>query len=815
MTLARRALLSLPLLGVVLVPGARSVAATPVLDGLPITVEQAVAQKCFTRLLPGAPGTLQTPYVATDDGWVSAKVDGADGDWDLAVFDTATGLKLAASSSAGAEGLVDVPVKKGGALTVQTCRRSGASEAAGLTIDITPAATPKGLPPQVVDVAIDDSKEGARLAELGFDVTHDVTDTSAEVVATAEERRRLRALGYEYEVEVASLPDLYAAAARQDARAARGSQARALPSGRTTYRQYEDYGQDLKDLIARNPGHTKAVSLGSSLDGRPIEGVEITKGVGSPSDGRPIFVLGGVTHAREWPSGDTSMEFAIDLADSFRLGSDPRVTRLLETTRVFVIPLQNPDGFVVSRQAGAAFASGDDTPEALNLGMAAADSGAYKRKNCRASSAALMALPCAMRGPNGVDLNRAYGAYWGGDGSSSDSTTQQYRGLAPFTEPEAQAIRRFGAAHQIQTYITQHTHTEEGLWLRQPGFNVEGDEVPPAFNVPTANDEAKMAALGDAMGEATGYRSELGYKTLGNITGPADDFLYYSQGTFGYTPELRSPTFHGSYANDVVSEYAGEGAKAGRGLREADLLAGEQAANKADHLVVRGTAPAGRVLRLKKVETLKTTIVPEGDTDVLFDETLDTVLTVPASGAYEWHVNPSTRPLLERRSEAFTFTCETPDGTVLERGELRGERGEVVTRNFSCLAGGSAVGGTQAGTPSAPGIPTPGVQPVKPVAATKITILRPKFSARRTTRLGGLKLYLRLQGGPLRNVRATIKTPAGKVLLSGRAVTLPRSGRVPLKRRAKLTPGAVRVSVTGIDANGKRITATLRSRLVR
>jgi hypothetical protein len=39
-----------------------------------------------------------------------------------------------------------------------------------------------------------------------------------------------------------------------------------------------------------------------SLDGRPINGVEIADNV-TAKDGRPTFLLMGLHHAREWPSG--------------------------------------------------------------------------------------------------------------------------------------------------------------------------------------------------------------------------------------------------------------------------------------------------------------------------------------------------------------------------------------------------------------------------------------------------------------------------------------------------------------------------------
>jgi carboxypeptidase T len=45
----------------------------------------------------------------------------------------------------------------------------------------------------------------------------------------------------------------------------------------------------------------------------------------------------------------------------------------------------------------------------------------------------------------GVDLNRNYGYRWGmdNDGSDTDPCTDAYRGKAPFSEPETQAIRNW------------------------------------------------------------------------------------------------------------------------------------------------------------------------------------------------------------------------------------------------------------------------------------------------------------------------------------------------------------------------------------
>ena len=61
---------------------------------------------------------------------------------------------------------------------------------------------------------------------------------------------------------------------------------------------------------------------------------------------------------------------------------------------------------------------------------------------------------------------------------------------------------------------------------------------------------------------------------------------------------------------------------------------------------------------------------------------------MPASGAYEWHVGQSTRPFVAAgQKEAYTLTCEQPDGTVLDRFSLVIDRGQTVVLNPGCGGG--------------------------------------------------------------------------------------------------------------------------------
>ena len=51
-----------------------------------------------------------------------------------------------------------------------------------------------------------------------------------------------------------------------------------------------------------------------------------------------------------------------------------------------------------------------------------------------------------------------------------------------------------------------------------------------------------MKALGDAMGDATGWTSELGYETLGDITGATEDWNYFAQGPTATRPRRAART---------------------------------------------------------------------------------------------------------------------------------------------------------------------------------------------------------------------------------------------------------------------------------
>ena len=294
-----------------------------------------------------------------------------------------------------------------------------------------------------------------RLERLGVEVTDDVAANAATVALYWDaDRARLAAAGFDSTTLVADVAAADRADRAAELRAAAAPGRSALPTGRETYRVMEDYTTEMKQLAEQHPDLVRPVVIGTTVEGRAIEGLEIAAGVNSP-DGRPAYLQVGLIHAREWPSGELPMEFAHDLVAGF--GSDPRITSMLERVRVFIVPVLNVDGFIASRSFGA---SPLDDDLSATEEQAAADEAAYKRKNCRPTVPGSEALPCPLRSQSGVDLNRNFGAYWGGVGSSGDVASIAYRGSGPFSEPESQALHAFSSRLQPTVVVVNHTFTD-------------------------------------------------------------------------------------------------------------------------------------------------------------------------------------------------------------------------------------------------------------------------------------------------------------------------------------------------------------------
>ena len=541
---------------------------------------------------------------------------------------------------------------------------TGALVLAGLSLGLgnAPASAEDSVfAPRLVTVDTPTRADKRRLQGLGLDLTEHAGKDYVEVVLhTRADLTRLVGAGLDYDVRIPDLVRREAANNRANKAYAATTVASPLPSGRDSYRTLEDYEKELQELATERPSIAKTVTLpNKSLDGRTVRGIEIGRDVRAAEDGRPVFVLLGVHHAREWPSGELAMEFAHDLVKNY--GKDQRITRLLDRARVVVVPVVNVDGFNISRTDG-----GLVDLRALDNGgtvsLLGTPGNAYKRKNCRLVDGqdtpdGTCRLAAASPGGfgAGVDLNRNYGGFWGGPGASgptpdADGNTglldPTYRGAAPFSEPETQNVRELVSSRQVTTLISNHTFSN--LVLRPNGVHPDtiGHDGRPVGNAP---DEEGLKALGARMTAANGYANIHGWE-LYDTTGTTEDWSYNATGGYGYTFEIGPDEFHPPFPQ-VVDEYLGAGKYAGKGNREAYLAALENTVDTATHAVISGKAPQGATLRLRKQFSTPTW-------NSSFTDTLDSTMKVGAGGKFTWHVNQSTRPVVQ--DKLVEITEDTP-----------------------------------------------------------------------------------------------------------------------------------------------------------
>jgi hypothetical protein len=620
-----------------------------------LRTDASAVRVCHAGLATGRAGVVQRRLTTTFAGMVRATLAaGGRTDWDLAIFDAATGRNIAGSAYTGTNEVAEGAVAAGTDIVVQACRRSGTA-AAELRVVDTALGAVDPYPGRLVRVSVPTQAAKDLLVSLGLDLTHSETASTWEA-ALYEERdeRKLRDSGLSYTTLIADLPAADRAALSQ--RATEGPPA-PMPSGRTEYRRLADFSADMKTLASENPTIAKPIVLKfKSLEGRPVEGIEISKDV-QAADGKPVFIQFGVHHAREWPSSEMPMEWAVELVNGLK-NKDERITKLLEQTRVIVVPVVNPDGYNLSREAPV-----DSRQPVVDPDFA------YKRKNCRIVDGAVPGEgECGQQANRslGTDPNRNYGGFWGGPGAASTPSDDTYRGAGPFSEPESQNVRALISERQAVTVITNHTYSD--LVLRPPGIKKQGDSV----------DEAAYKAFGDAMAAENGYTSQKSFD-LYDTTGTTEDWSYYATGGYGFTFEIGKASdantlvgvgFHPPYPTGVIAEYYGK-YPTGGGNREAYFIALEHSAEPKNHAVLTGSAPAGSTIKLTR--TFMTEVFSDENVEASaapFQDTLATQMTVPASGQFTYHVNQSTRPItLQRKgpAEAWTLTCETPDGKIAGR----------------------------------------------------------------------------------------------------------------------------------------------------
>ena len=162
------------------------------------------------------------------------------------------------------------------------------------------------------------------------------------------------------------------------------------------FRPYSGAGnirEELLQIAADHPSIAQAVDIGRSVQGKPITAVRVSKDVRTLKDRkRPAVVYQAAQHAREWITPEMVRRLLHHYVDGY--GSDAELTKIINTTDLWFIPVVNVDGYDYT------FTEGNR----------------LWRKNLRDNDG-----DGQITAQDGVDLNRNFPYKWGYDNEGSSN----------------------------------------------------------------------------------------------------------------------------------------------------------------------------------------------------------------------------------------------------------------------------------------------------------------------------------------------------------------------------------------------------------
>jgi hypothetical protein len=283
------------------------------------------------------------------------------------------------------------------------------------------------------------------------------------------------------------------------------------PADPTAYPSYDAGYHDPGELYTvikaeeiAYPDLVQILSIGKSYQGRDIWAAKVSSNV-SVEAGKPEAMVDALHHADEHLSTEQAIYLLETLTSDY--ATDPGVARLVNERVTWIIFAVNPDGWDYDLTGGVY---------------------QHWRKNRQ---------PSTTTKDVGTDINRNYGYMWGCCGGSSPSPWKwNYRGSAPFSTPEAQAVRNFvnsrviNGVQMIKTQVSLHT---DGELILYP-YSYTNTALPSDMK---ADDHAVFVTMAQTMAGLDGYKAEQSSK-LYVSDGDEIDWLYHTYGIFSFTVEL-------------------------------------------------------------------------------------------------------------------------------------------------------------------------------------------------------------------------------------------------------------------------------------
>ncbi len=313
---------------------------------------------------------------------------------------------------------------------------------------------------------------------------------------------------------------------------------------------YHNYSEIVDSLLFLNltyPNIVDVFPIGLSWAGRAIYCIRLTnENITRP---KPKLLFVGYHHAREPISAELALYFVVDAATSY--DTSPTLAELINETELYVVVALNVDGFDIVNQnewqrknIRPIDEDGDslideDLPDD-------ADGDGYIEDLIFSNGTYYEVLGWEGIDDDGdgsfnedwvggVDLNRNYGYEWNAsvDSGSPDPRDEDYRGPAPFSEPETQTMRNLALQHDFKYSVSLHSGSEMVIYPWGYTGNPTSEVI--VFN--------EMASGLAALTSSTYQQGGTWYTT----SGVWDDWMYGNRSSFAFTCEI--------YMNDSAWSY--------------------------------------------------------------------------------------------------------------------------------------------------------------------------------------------------------------------------------------------------------------------